>query len=209
MDFYGVLQFLNPGFELVEALLTDVAENLSKPINTSRRYFTIKYVTHDSVHFLVLLPAQRLAWYKETTSQIYLLLTMPGGMKGSSEGLFWASFRMVPPQLWFIRVFISPSTVRRQVSFGLPLLCSPCYQVFSKARAQLLLLFEPVLRYTIRCYFVSGRCVSTRKHFRASQVSFNRARAMVSQCWGNLLILTAGFVWSDSQYKLLALHDQC
>ena len=85
--------------------------------------------------------------------------------------------------------------------------CLACYQVFSKARAQLLLLFEPVLRYTIRCYFVSGRCVSTRKHFRASQVSFNRARAMVSQCWGNLLILTAGFVWSDSQYKLLALHD--
>ena len=79
--------------------------------------------------------------------------------------------------------------------------CLACYQVFSKARAQLLLLlFEPVLRYTIRC-------VSTRKHFRASQVSFNRARAMVSQCWGNLLILTAGFVWSDSQYKLLALRD--
>ena len=61
MDFYGVLQFLNPGFELTEALLIDVAENLSKPINTSRRYFTIKYVTHDSVNFLVLLPAQRLA----------------------------------------------------------------------------------------------------------------------------------------------------
>ena len=45
----------------------------SKPIHTSRRYFTIKYVTHDSVHFLVLLLAQRLAWYKETTSHIYLL----------------------------------------------------------------------------------------------------------------------------------------
>lgn len=56
----------------------------------------------------------------------YLLLTMPGGMKGSSEGLFWASFRMVPLKMWFIRVFISPSTVRRQVSFGLPLLCLPC-----------------------------------------------------------------------------------
>ena len=56
----------------------------------------------------------------------YLLLTMPGGMKGSSEGLFWASFRMVSLKLWFIRVFISPSTVRRQVSFGLPLLCLPC-----------------------------------------------------------------------------------
>ena len=55
------MQFLNPGFELAEALLIDVAENLSKPINTSRRYFTIKYVTHDSVNFLVLLPAQRLA----------------------------------------------------------------------------------------------------------------------------------------------------
>ena len=56
----------------------------------------------------------------------YLLLTMPGGMKGSSEGLFWASFPMVPLRVWFIRVFISPSTVRRQVSFGLPLLCLPC-----------------------------------------------------------------------------------
>lgn len=127
-------------------------------------------------------PSDLLDTKKPQVRFTYLLLTMPGGMKGSSEGLFWASFRMVPPQLWFIRVFISPSTVRRQVSFGLPLLCSPCYQVFSKARAQLLLLFEPVLRYTIRCYFVSGRCVSTRKHFRASQVSFNRARAMVSQC---------------------------
>lgn len=52
----------------------------------------------------------------------YLLLTMPGGMKGSSEGLF----PMVPLRVWFIRVFISPSTVRRQVSFGLPLLCLPC-----------------------------------------------------------------------------------
>ena len=48
----------------------------------------------------------------------YLLLTMPGGMKGSSEGLFWASFPMVPLRVWFIRVFISPSNVRRQVSFG-------------------------------------------------------------------------------------------
>ena len=107
----------------------------------------------------------------------YLLLTMPGGMKGSSEGLFWASLRMVPLQVWFIGVFISllPFVV------GCPSVCLYCaclafYQVFSKARAQLLLLlFEPVLRYTIRC-------VSTRKHFRASQVSFNRARAMVSQC---------------------------
>ena len=56
----------------------------------------------------------------------YLLLTMPGGMKGSSESLFWVSFRMVPLQVWFIGVFISPSTIRRQVSFGLPLLCLPC-----------------------------------------------------------------------------------
>lgn len=55
----------------------------------------------------------------------YLLLTMPGEMKGSSEGLFWASFPMVPLRMWFIGVFISPSTVRRQVSFGLPLLCLP------------------------------------------------------------------------------------
>ena len=115
----------------------------------------------------------------------YLLLTMPGGMKGSSEGLFWASFPMVPLRVWFIRVFISPSTVRRQVSFGLPLLCLPCLLPgFFQSTCPIikLLLFEPVLRYTIRCYFVSGRCVSTRKHFRASQVSFNRARAMVSQC---------------------------
>ena len=113
----------------------------------------------------------------------YLLLTMPGGMKGSSEGLFWASLRMVPLQVWFIGVFISllPFVVGCP-SVCLYCACLACYQVFSKARAQLLLLFEPVLRYTIRCYFVSGRCVSTRKHFRASQVSFNKARAMVSQC---------------------------
>ena len=114
----------------------------------------------------------------------YLLLTMPGGMKGSSEGLFWASFPMVPLRVWFIIGFSSlllPFVVRCP-SVCLCCACLACYQVFSKARAQLLLLFEPVLRYTIRCYFVSGRCVSTRKHFRASQVSFNRARAMVSQC---------------------------
>lgn len=100
----------------------------------------------------------------------YLLFTMPGGMKGSSGcGLLGFSCLLLP-------------FVVRCPSVCLCCACLACYQVFSKARAQLLLLFEPVLRYTIRCYFESGRCVSTRKHFRASQVSFNRARAMVSQC---------------------------
>ena len=127
MDFYGVLQFLNPGFELTEALLIDVAENLSKLINTSRRYFTIKYVTHDSVHFLVLLPAQRLAWYKETTSHIYLLTAHnarwnEGQQRRSILGQLTDG---TPAGVVYWGLHLS-STVRRRVSFGLPLLCLPC-----------------------------------------------------------------------------------
>ena len=93
----------------------------------------------------------------------YLLPAMPGAKKCSNKGplllcLFCrASFAMVP-QVWF-RVFISSSTVRRQVFFGLPLLRLPsgiqCRAVLVMLPGSFLLSTCPVYLHLLLMMMVS------------------------------------------------------